>query len=583
MALGHEVRLMPPAYVKAYVKRGKTDAADAEAIAEAVTRPHDRSHQRQKGEHREKRHSEQCFSWRRQRDSNPRPSDYKSDLSRFQGSSRFNRNRRKMAETQQLALNPTCLRYPADTLSLLRRGLLLAYWSGLVRWRPTLAAATETALKLTKTLVEAEAAGPKDRIVWDAGLKNFGVKITPAGGRIYLVQYRPKGARTTRRVTIGPHGAPWTTDKARAHAADVLARVRLGEDPFAAEQARRTVARVSALEAQAEAERVQELRFDRIVEEFIEKYARPKNKRWDEAQRVLTSDDLAGWRDRSIDTLGRQDVIRLMDRVTRRAPAAARLLFAHLRKFFAWSVERLYLETSPCQGLRGPPAAKARDRWLNDAELSLVWLAAERLGEPFGPVVKLLILTGQRREEVNGMTLGELDFKRAEWTIGAERAKNGKAHVVDLAPSALALLHERTAKGGSPARLLFTTTGDTCLSGFGHAKPRLDAIIAQLQAEDAARRGAAPPAPLKPWRLHDLRRTAATGMARLGHAPHVVEAVLNHLSGARGGLVAVYQHYQYRPERKAALLGWANHVASITTAQSEKTNENRGLFDVHAA
>ena len=108
------------------------------------------------------------------------------------------------------------------------------------------------------------------------------------------------------------------------------------------------------------------------------------------------------------------------------------------------------------------------------------------------------------------------------------------------------------------------------MSGFGHAKPKLDATIATLQVEDAASAGAPVPPPLKPWRLHDLRRTAATGMARLGHPPHVVEAVLNHVSGSRSGLVAVYQHYQYRSERKAALLAWAAHVTQITSKSPYK-------------
>ena len=424
--------------------------------------------------------------------------------------------------------------------------------------------------RLTKTVVEAEAKGAKDRFVWDDSLKGFGLKVTPSGGRIYLVQYRPRGERAVRRVTIGPHGAPWTADKARGHAAEILAKVRLGEDPFSAERDRRTSAKAAAEAALAEAAKDETLRFSKVVEEFVAKYAKPKNKRWDEAQRVLISGDLFDWRERSIAAITRKDVIGLMDKVSSRAPGATRLLFAHLRKLFAWSVERLYIANSPCQGLRGPAPAKARDRWLGDAEIGLVWRAAERLGEPFCPVIKLLLLTGQRREEVAGMRWEEIDLEKSEWTIPAERAKNGKAHMVDLAPVAAAVVRAKVRGATIPSSgLVFTTTGETPVSGFGHAKAKLDAMIVRLQAEDAARAGTPVSAPVKAWRIHDLRRTAATGMARLGHPPHVVEAVLNHISGARGGLVAVYQHYHYRPERKAALLGWGEYLGQITASYAE--------------
>jgi integrase len=238
------------------------------------------------------------------------------------------------------------------------------------------------------------------------------------------------------------------------------------------------------------------------------------------------------------------------------------LAFAHARKFFNWCVENAYLEVSPCSGMKGPPAFKARDRWLNDDELRLVWRASSDLAAPFGAFIKMLILTGQRRDEVARMAWSEIDLERAEWTIPAERCKNGKAHVVDLSPPAIELIRAQ----GRTGELLFTTTGSTPISGFAKVKRRLDEIVEAKRAEGAKALGLpAPSDPIPAWRVHDLRRTAATGMARLGNPPWVVEAVLNHISGVRGGLVAVYQHYEHRPERRAALRGWAEHVLAVVT------------------
>lgn len=429
-------------------------------------------------------------------------------------------------------------------------------------------------VRLSQAFVDGEAAAPAERIIWDDALRGFGVKITPAGAKVYLIQYRAKGSRATRRYTIGRHGDPWRTEKARGKAADLLARVRLGEDPFLtdrrvreAEQAEaasadhaKALAEVAKAEAKAVETKAEREAFQRIVKKFIKKYAKPRNRSWEQAQRVLQSSDLDAWHDRPIASIKRADVIRLMDRVEKRSPPVARLLFAHLRKLFGWCVERLYIEVSPCTGLKAPTVSRARDRWLSDKELRLVWEACGQVGRPFGPLFRLLILTGQRREEVAAMRWSEIDLKAAEWTIPASRAKNAKAHIVDLVPQAVEILAQFKNREG----LVFTTTGDTPVSGHSRGKARLDDAIENLRERKA--KGEGLPAPLDDlpaWRVHDLRRTAATGMARLGHPPHVIEAVLNHSSGSRGGLVAVYQHYDHRSERQAALLDWGAHVQSL--------------------
>jgi len=429
-------------------------------------------------------------------------------------------------------------------------------------------------------VVEQAVGGEKDAFLWDASLPGFGLKVTPNGKRIYILQYRPKAqSGVTRRYTIGQHGQPWRTEAARAAAEELLARVRLGEDPFETDRRRRE-AEAALIKAEKERkEREKRERFEDVAELFIEKYAKPKNRRWTEPQRIFRSKDLKPWRDRPISSITKRDVITLIDGIAERSTASARVVFAHLRKLFSWCVERLYLETSPCYGLRGPPPARARDRVLNDAELKLVWQASFSASAPFGSLFRLLILTGQRRDEVTSMRWSEVDLETAEWTLPAERAKNGKSHIVDLAPLALAELkamRDRTdrarAAGGVSEKsldfeLVFSTTWSTPVSGHGKVKAGMDVDIALLRRK-ANRSLKATEAALPAWRLHDLRRTAATGMARLGFPPHVVEAVLNHRSGARGGLIAVYQHYDHRAERRDALHRWDAHVAGLVRSKA---------------
>lgn len=427
-------------------------------------------------------------------------------------------------------------------------------------------------VRLTKTLVETTPPGATDTYLWDDTLKGFGLKVTPGKARVYLVQYRPRGLAAadskTRRFTLGRHGSPWTIDKARAAAADILARVRLGEDPAATlasarEKDCRAIADAEAAEAAELARREQEARlaFELITEEFLEKHA-SRNKTARESRRILENDAVPAWKGRPVTAITKRDVIDLIDDVEERSAGAARLVFAQLRKLFNWCVERAYLDISPCTAINGPSLFKPRDRWLADAEIRIVWLACEELGLPYGPLFKLLLVTAQRRGEVSGLSPSELNFERAEWIIPGARTKNGREHAVDLSPLALELLRPLVPPGTNKP-FVFTTTGRTPVSGHSAARKTLNEIIERRRVEEAEACGmAAPQQPMLPWRLHDLRRTGATHMSRLGARREVVEAVLNHLTG-RGGLVGVYQHYDYRDERKAALLAWGSHIQSI--------------------
>ena len=446
------------------------------------------------------------------------------------------------------------------------------------------------AIKLTDGAVERAEPGSKDAYIWDSELPRFGLRITPAGSKIYMVQYRAKAApgepSKIRKISIGKHdGDLWNATKARAAARKLLAPVDLGQDPFAdAEADRRAKA-----EEEARAKRETEIRknesFRAITARYIDAAAK-SNRTWAETERLLQFGEvvskpakrrsghstkpakgigpMTAWGERHIAEIRRSDVADLVDAIKKRSPAVARATYAALRGLFAWCLERDLISTSPCYGLTAPPRPTARDRVLGDDELRLIWLASDGLGYPFGPVVKLLMLTGQRRAEVAGMAWSELDLKAGIWRIPAERSKNGKAHEVDLSAQALELIEEIPKSKG----LVFPARNEGPVRGFSATKRRLDELMQEV-AENEAKGQAVT---LQPWRLHDLRRSAATGMAAMSFPPHVVERVLNHVSGTQSGLVGVYQRHEYRPERKAALIAWSAHVDAVVKAITPPPN-----------
>ena len=202
-----------------------------------------------------------------------------------------------------------------------------------------------------------------------------------------------------------------------------------------------------------------------------------------------------------------------------------------------------------------PPAEeKSRDRILDDDELKLVWQAAEGDVSPFGPLIKILILTGQRLNEVGEMRWDELDFQKKVWTLSGERVKNGERHEVPLSEAAVEIL-TALPRIKSTRGYVFTTGRDAAVSGYSRAKTRLDATVAAALPE-----GSKPP---EHWTFHDLRRTMASGMARLGIALPVIEKILNHTSGTFRGIVGVYQRHSYADEKRAALDRWAAHVGAV--------------------
>jgi len=402
--------------------------------------------------------------------------------------------------------------------------------------------------KVTKRSVDSLQPTAQTQFLWDEEVRGFGLRITSSGSRAYVYQYRLGGREAkTQRYTIGKHGA-WTPDAARIEAKRLAQLVDKGINPADADRERRRQA--------------VDLAFSAYVDTFVKGYLQNRWKRWEAAEAMLVRDAVPVLRDKPLPLITRADLNAVQDRLQGRA-ATGRLMHATLRKLFRWAIGRGDIERSPLEGAEAPPAVKARERVLSDNELALVWCAAAEVGAPFAELYRLLILTGQRREEVAGMAWSELNRALALWTLPGDRAKNGETHLVPLSGEAVASLDCVAGDTIWPnSGLVFSTTGKTAVSGFSRAKRRIDKKMVELEAKRAAEARRIPIG-IAPWRVHDLRRTLATGLQRLGVRFEVTEAVLNHRSGSRSGIAGVYQRHDWAVEKRDALEAWAKHVRAV--------------------
>ncbi|WP_338057603.1 tyrosine-type recombinase/integrase [Sphingomonas beigongshangi] len=446
--------------------------------------------------------------------------------------------------------------------------------------------------KITKRSVEAVPVPPpgKREHLWDDTLKGFGVMVTDKGARSYLVQYRIGGrGAPSRRVTIGKHGSPWTAERARARAAELLEQVRRRDDPFDAAQAKVAAEREAKARATASAVVTERLAFSVFASRFVEKYAKVNQARsWRETEGVINRDLVPRFGTTPLTEIEDADIVEVIDALAERGPSAALKGYKALRQIFAYAVdkERRHLPAAknPMAGIKPPAKMGKRERTLTDTELRLVWMAAGGLGWPFGPLVRLLILTGQRRDEVGGMSWAEVDVDKRQWLLPGARSKNGLPNLVPLSDQTLTIIGDlpviKAVRGEGDKRpdprLVFTTTGETPVSGFSKVKARLDDSMLDLMRKEAAEAGADEQAikrlAVEPWTLHDLRRTLATGCQRLGFPTEVTEAVINHVSGSRAGIVGVYQTYRYEKEKRAALDAWSRHVTKAVVGKTAPNN-----------
>ena len=362
--------------------------------------------------------------------------------------------------------------------------------------------------------------------LWDSRLPGFGVRASHGGTKSFVLMYRYHGRQ--RRMTLGRYPI-LRLSEARQLAYEALRAAAFGTDPQAEKLKVRNVPEVE--------------HFDSFVRHFIETYARPKNRTADDTERVLMRHFGRAWGTRAIKEITKQDVMAVIDGIMAEGNhASANKALAVVRKLFNWAVERGLLDQSPCAGINAPARSTKRDRVLSDDEFIAIWRAAIEMGYPFGSIVQLLLLTGQRREEVAGLRWSELDLTKAIWSLGALRTKSNRAHVVPLPPLTVSILSKLPRFNGD---LMFPARGSqNPVSGFAKWKDEIDGRCH-----------------VKGWRLHDLRRTAATGMARLGVSPHVVERLLNHTSGTFGGVAGVYNRFGYLPEMRTALERWSDHIS----------------------
>jgi integrase len=246
----------------------------------------------------------------------------------------------------------------------------------------------------------------------------------------------------------------------------------------------------------------------------------------------------------AIDEAQRHAIPGTAPRTAGASDARAHHLAAAIGKLFSWAARKRRVATNPCMGVHRPKASSERDRVLSAAELRSLWLACDAIGGPFGSCVKLLMLTGARRSEVSGLQWGELSEDLSIWTLPKERSKNKRTHVVPLPPMARSIISAAPQVEG--CALVFTTNGKSAVSGWSTVKVRLDAAMGNGN-----------------WRIHDIRRSVVTGMVSIGVLPHIVELVVNHVSGHKSGVAGIYNRSEMMPERRTALERWAAHLAGI--------------------
>ena len=409
---------------------------------------------------------------------------------------------------------------------------------------------------LTAKTIENLKPDPAKRLeIPDPGLTGLYVVIQPSGAKSWALRYRHAGK--PKKLTLGRWPIMGLAD-ARKAASEALQAVELGADPAADKQAAKV--------AKAADDLSERDKFVNVVDLFMRRHA-SRNRRADDVAAMLKREVLPKWADRDIHDITKRDVIDVLDAIVDRgSPVSANRLRAHLNTLFNWAKGRDIVAVNPLDGVKPPAPETARDRVLADDEVKLFWSACDLIGQPFGPLFKLLLLTGQRRGEVGGMT--DREINGTVWTIPAARSKNGDEHTVPLPAAAVALLDGLPRIAGR-ASYIFTTTGASAVSGFTRAKDRLDAEMVKLNEGE----------PIPAFTLHDLRRTAATGMAGLGFPPHVVEAVLNHRSGTRRGVAGVYNRFTYADEKAAALEAWGRRVLSLVEGEADNVVTLAGRGD----
>ena len=389
-------------------------------------------------------------------------------------------------------------------------------------------------MKLTQKAVAALLLPPGkiDAIFFDDDLPGFGYRLRKSGdkvGRSWVAQYRHAGQ--TRRITLGS-GSVLGSDQARGEAKKILAQAALKQDPGSERKRKAASDRFT---------------FTSLVEQYLAaKKPVVRSRTFTEAQRYLQSSYFKPLHNVPVDAISRRDIAaRVLVIARENGQVAAGRARSALSGMYSWAMASGLTEVNPTIGTPKPKAAPPRDRVLSDQELVAIWDAAGN--DDFGRIVRLLVTTGQRRSEVGGMCWTELALDRSStWTIPGSRTKNHLEHTLPLPPLAIDII--KTVPEVVGRDLLFGARTDRGFMSWAEHKRALDARLGDQ---------------VKPWTLHDLRRTCATRLCDIGIEPHVVEQILNHQSGHRRGIVGVYNKSKYTVAVQNAVAAWDRHLRAL--------------------
>lgn len=391
------------------------------------------------------------------------------------------------------------------------------------------------AIKLTDAKLKGFSAPDKGQVEHsDSDVPGLRIRVGKSGVKTFILRKRI-GDRI-RNITVGRYGPRFGLADARRKARMLISDIEAGKAlPCPAKRTASTAGTIrgmmpSYLRSKAHLRSLPDLTSS------INKYILPQ------------------FGDRFADSITRAEITEFIAEIGETRPARARNVLAQLSAFYSWALPRLErLQANPCRDAGRPAKPKARDRVLSDQELAGLWKVADGEPLPWGPALKLLIITGTRRSEVFGADRSEFDLKTREWVIPAERSKNGLPHIVTLSPVAVSIIQAIPEAEGSAK--LFPAWGnpENGASGYSRALTRfrksLDKVLERNRAEH--------------WTIHDIRRTVATGLQRLGVRFEVTEAVLNHVSGSKGGIAGVYQRHDWKAEKRDALAAWSRHVEDL--------------------
>jgi integrase len=430
--------------------------------------------------------------------------------------------------------------------------------------------ASDVRKAIAEALGKLETSGGRDALVFDSdhrrAIPGFGLRVFSSGRAFFILKYAVK-AQGTRRVSLN--------EVATNHLDQQLVRLRQAAEEIR-DHARASGRDIVAERLKAEADRkvTEEEHLNaptlrKLAPLYLRDRQRGKNDNGRELRRLKrnslsqarrylqgTLTDPGIWRaiaDAPLPRIGMrhlQDILEEAAR-TRGAPTADRARAA-LSSFFSWAIELRHVDSNPTNDLKAQSLNKARERTLSEDELITIWRCCG--DDNHGRIVRLLILTGSRREEIGGLRSSEIDRERRQVLLPAERCKNHREHLIPLTDEALALLPEH------PSPFVFGRYTSGPFGGWSKSKAELDARISAARARVRL-------APMEPWRVHDLRRSFVTHISERGFAqPHVVEALVNHISGHRAGVAGVYNKAVYLPERRRALERWARHITALVGA-----------------